>query len=126
MNNFPEEDQNIVNFLQQYRPEIPPASPNLEQQILQQVKVLPIRPLHRLSHLWLIPSAIIAGFLTLFIGYPALILNYHRVAETSNLETFMESNWQTVVSENSVNYNWQAQEVYSGNNIWQTPEVYTE
>jgi hypothetical protein len=126
MNNFPEEDQNIVNFLQQYRPEIPPTSPNLEQQILQQVTTLPIRPSHRLSYLWLVPSAIVAGFLTLFIGYPILILNYPRVAETSNLETFMESNWQTVVSESSVNYNWQAQEVNSDNNSWQTSEVYTE
>ncbi|HLO85420.1 MAG TPA: hypothetical protein VK203_10505 [Nostocaceae cyanobacterium] len=126
MTKFPKEDQDIVNFLQQHRPQVPAASPNLEQQILQQVQALPIHTLRRLTHLWLVPSVIASGFLAVIFGYPALIPSESRVAETSKLETFMESNWQNVVSENSINYTWQGQEVYSDTDNWQKQEVYIE
>jgi hypothetical protein len=105
MTRFPNDDKDLVNFLRQHRPEVPPASADLEQQILRHVETLHATSLrtpnlrHR-SPLWLVPSTIAAGLVAAVISYDAFIPAQPSPAELAKLERFMESNWQGVVSDN--------------------------
>ncbi|MEH1874483.1 hypothetical protein [Nostoc sp.] len=97
MTQLPNDDPDLVNFLCQYRPEVQPASPDLEQQILQQVKAWPLSPLRHYSRIrFVLPVA--AGLVAAIVGYRAFIPAQPSPAELATLETFIESNWQGTVS----------------------------
>lgn len=120
MTKFSNDDKNLVNFLRQHRPEVPPAATDLEQQILQNVETLHLhqwgdvcdktkrlrdrRPtslptsLERRRPLWLVPSAVAASLVAAVVGYQALIPPPPNAAELAKLERFMETNWQGAIS----------------------------
>jgi hypothetical protein len=114
MTQFSKDDQNLVDFLRQHQPKAPPASPDLEQQILQnvsQLRVLPQPTKYRFPKLVFFPSVIAAGLLTIIVGYPAFTPQKPTEAELTKLESFIESNWQSTVSDNSEH------------DVWYTPEL---
>ncbi|MEH2073995.1 MAG: hypothetical protein V7K57_06320 [Nostoc sp.] len=94
----PDDDSDLINFLCQHRPEVPPASPDLEQQILQQVKACPLPPLRHYSRLSLVLPALAAGLVAAIVGYRAFIPVQPSPAELATLQNFIESNWQDTVS----------------------------
>ncbi|MEH2070821.1 MAG: hypothetical protein V7K47_22110 [Nostoc sp.] len=94
----PDDDRDLVNFVRQHRPEVPPASPDLSQKILQQVETS-IQPLPHHSRLWLVPPVIAAGLVAAFVSYRALVPAKPSEAELATLQTFIESNWQGTVNE---------------------------
>ncbi|MEH1793391.1 MULTISPECIES: hypothetical protein [unclassified Nostoc] len=94
----PDDDSDLINFLCQHRPEVPPASPDLEQQILQQVKACPLPPLRHYSRLRLVLPALAAGLVAAIVGYRAFIPVQPSPAELATLQNFIESNWQDTVS----------------------------
>ncbi|MHC5613374.1 MAG: hypothetical protein ACYTXA_20850 [Nostoc sp.] len=98
MTQLPNDDADLINFLCQHSPEVPPASPDLEQQILQQVKTWPQAPLRHYSRLRLVLPALAAGLVAAIVGYRALIPAQSSPAELARLETFIESNWQATAS----------------------------
>ena len=81
MSNLPNDDQRLVDFLRQNRPEIPPSSPELEEKLFQAIASSPIPQLHhnssnhrsRYRQLWLVPPAIAASAALVLAG------NYLRV-----------------------------------------------
>ena len=104
MTQFSDDDKDLVNFLRQHRPEVPPASPILEEQILRDIQKLHVSsltkpPLVRHSRLWLVPSIVAAGFLAAVVGYRTLIPSTPSATELASLETFIETNWQGTISE---------------------------
>ena len=103
MTQFPNEDKDLVNFLRQHRPEVPPASADLEQQILRNVETLhptlPAPNLRRRSPFWLAQSVVAAGLVAAVVGYRSLIPVQTSPAELAKLETFMENNWHGTIGD---------------------------
>ncbi|BAY11231.1 hypothetical protein [Calothrix sp. NIES-2098] len=106
MTQFSDDDQNLVNFLGKHRPPLPPASPDLERQILQQLQTSAVKPQRRSPRLWLVPPAIAASLLAAVISYRVLVPAKPSAAELANLEAFIDSNWQGTVSEYTGSYVW--------------------
>ncbi|QLE43289.1 hypothetical protein FD723_24455 [Nostoc sp. C052] len=98
MTQLPNDDPDLVNFLCQHRPDVPPASPDLEQQILQQVKAYTQPPLRHYSRPRLVLPTLAAGLVAAIAGYRAFIPVQPSPAEFATLEGFIESNWQGTVS----------------------------
>ncbi|MEH2437479.1 MAG: hypothetical protein V7K25_25170 [Nostoc sp.] len=115
MTKFPKDDPDLINFLSQHCPEVPPASPDLEQQILQQVKARPQAPLRHYPKLRLVLPALAAGLVAVIVGYRALIPPQPSAAELAELETFIESNWQATASSKHLE-----------SDIWHLTELDTE
>ncbi|BAY31842.1 hypothetical protein NIES2107_37280 [Nostoc carneum NIES-2107] len=106
MTQFPDDEQNLVNFLRQHRPPVPPAAPDLEQQILQQVQTFAVKPQRHLPRLWLVPPAIAASLVAAVVSYKVFAPAKPSAAELANLEAFIDSNWQGTVSEHTGSYVW--------------------
>jgi hypothetical protein len=101
------EDRDLVDFLRQHSPAVPPASPDLAQQILQQVKAVPIKRQHQHFRFWLGPSLVMTGFLAMLAtGYIIFVPSQPSPAELANLEDFMKTSWQGAVSENVSDDTW--------------------
>ncbi|MEH2302782.1 MAG: hypothetical protein V7K88_28355 [Nostoc sp.] len=98
MTQLPNDDPDLINFLCQHRPEVPPASPDLEQQILQQVKTWHQPPLRHYSRPRLVLPALVTGLVAAIVGYRAFIPAQPSPAELATLQNFIESNWQGTVS----------------------------
>jgi hypothetical protein len=105
MTQFPRDDSDLVNFLRQNRPQVPSASLDLEQQILQNIAMLhptsqPTQIRRRRPVLWLIPSVIAASLVAAVVGYRVLIPTQEaNPAELAKLERFMENNWHGTVGD---------------------------
>ena len=106
-----DDDPNLVNFLRQHRPQIPPTSPELEENILLQVsqykaskrkKLISISDFQHLF-LYLFSPAIALG-LVIFIANHRII-NSPQISdgELSKIETFMENNWHDALGEQPEN-----------------------
>jgi hypothetical protein len=106
MNQFPHNDKDLVDFVRQHRTQVPPASLDLEQQILQQVQASSVQPRHRRSQVWLVPPMIAAGLIATMISYRAYTPARPSAAELATLEAFIESNWQGTLSEHTGSYVW--------------------
>jgi len=105
MSSFPD-DPRLTQFLKQHRPVVPPAAADLEDRILTLVhaeaNTLPLKPArprsrHRL--LWFVPSAIAAGIVATLISHQPLQPTPPSEAETAELQSFIESSWQSNVTE---------------------------
>lgn len=76
MSNLPNDDQRLVDFLRQNRPEIPPSSPDLEEKLFCAIASSPPPQLHhdsrnnisRYRQLWLVPPAIAASVALVWAG----------------------------------------------------------
>jgi hypothetical protein len=105
-----DDDTNLVDFLRQNRPPIPPSSPKLEEQILLSVtqyqanqgesKNKNITDIPRFSRrfLYLFPS-IAAGIIILISSHRLLHPQQPSELELSKIEAFMENNWHGAISE---------------------------
>lgn len=128
MTPFPQnDDENLVNFLRQYRPIVPDAASDLEEKIIAAVEAAANNqpeatsrkqkqqsvffvPNSRLfsGKSWRMPAAIAASLVMTVIGYQSLLF-YQSItakpqpnpAEMAQLEAFLESNWKAVVGESS-------------------------
>ncbi|NMG09130.1 hypothetical protein [Brasilonema sp. UFV-L1] len=98
MSEFPNDDKDLIHFLRQHRTQIPPASPDLEKRILQDVQASPMQVLRPSSRLWLVPGVIAASLVAAVVGYRALAPTQPSAAEVASLETFIESNWQCIIN----------------------------
>jgi hypothetical protein len=99
MTQFPD-DERLIEFLRQYRPEVPPAKPNLEQQILQSLEAAPpsARPSLRIIKPTIakLATGMAAGMLLVLGGYRLLSPAF---VDTASLETFMVNNWDGIIGE---------------------------
>lgn len=98
----PNDDERLVEFLRQYRPDVPPAAPNLEAEIWQAIASSPQssfqpRSLRVLPPFRKLATGIAAGFLLAWGG--VRLLTPATLIDTASLETFMVNHWDGVVDE---------------------------
>lgn len=115
MTKLPTDDERLVNFLKTNRPNVPPASPDLEAQILQAVELeTSVHESHFFSHspakckrLWLFPPAIAVGVLLAMasdswrsnnIWGTTWATTNPNDAELVSLEEFLENSWHDVIN----------------------------
>ncbi len=98
MNNLPDDDTKLVNFLRQNRPIPPSANLNLEMRILAQIEGK--KPVIKKSKPWIISSIIGASLMMIFSGYN--LWKYQEMAsiDHSSVETFLAQNLDSVIDEN--------------------------
>ena len=110
-------DKKLVNFLKQYRPNVPEAAPDFEQELLaaidrndaaaREFNYLGESPFPRSSKRskivcfpkWAFPSAIVAGLLVFWSGYRAFDTAQLPDNETAKLEAFLVNNWEGVLND---------------------------
>lgn len=109
MNKLPNNDQKLVEFLRQNRPDLPPENQDLEAQIMAAVAATPrsesgqnssVIPFRRRS-LWLMPPAIAAGLLMAWETSRLLTPAPPTVTELASLEVFIENTWDGVLDKDS-------------------------
>ncbi|MGL5065985.1 MAG: hypothetical protein ACRC62_38945 [Microcoleus sp.] len=106
-------DEKLVDFLQQYRPDIPEAAPDLEQKLLAALETNQVdRPQvdnckllfdrrdrgSRIASIpkWAFPPAIVASLLVSWSSYRLLIPAPIHADEAARLEAFLINNWEGV------------------------------
>lgn len=103
----PDDDETLVNFLRQHRPEPPTAAPDLEDQIIATIasdaipassKVVPLRSRRR--NFWITGSAIAAGLIATVASYRVLVRPPVSDSELTRLETYLETSWYETVTDN--------------------------
>lgn len=100
MNQPPEKPDCLVDFLRQHRPDIPPASPQLEERILAIVAGDRIRA-RRYSPpvLWLIVPSIAASLSLAFWGMKPGIFSPSPASDSAQIEAFMEYTWNGLLQD---------------------------
>ncbi|MDQ2097570.1 MAG: hypothetical protein QQW96_07985 [Tychonema bourrellyi B0820] len=114
-------DQELVNFLQQYRPTLPEAAPDLELKILAAIdrneqagkkqnywgKVHSIVSNNRLIipsfRQWAFPPTIVAMLIVFWSGYRLLVPGELNPNEVAHLEAFLVNNWEEVLHDSREN-----------------------
>lgn len=99
MTHLPPDDERWQEFLHQHRPTPPPASEELEEQLMSAIAKQE-QPLQRLR-LWAVPPAIAAGLLMAWSSYRILIPLPDLSNSSASLEAFLENNWNSVTGETS-------------------------
>ena len=96
----PPADRPLTEFLQQHRLPAPPAAPELEDRLMAAIDRAQ-KPQRSRSRpvVWLIPPAIAAGLVATLLGYHTLAPAQLTASETANLEAFLETNWQSAVTD---------------------------
>ena len=110
-------DKKLVNFLKQYRPNVPEAAPDFEQELLAAIdrNDAAAREFNYLGEpqftrsskrsgivcfpKWAFPSAIAAGLLVFWSGYRVLVPAQFHADEAAHLEAFLVNNWEGVLNE---------------------------
>lgn len=110
-------DQELVNFLKQYRPNLPEPAPDLEQKILATIerneevenkqnyleKVRYIASNNRSIipgfPQWAFPPAIAATLIVCWSGYRLLVPAQFNPDEGAHLEAFLVNNWEDVLQD---------------------------
>lgn len=102
MNQPPEKPDCLVNFLRQHRPDIPPASPQLEEQILASIAGDRSRA-RRYSPriLWLVIPSIAASLSFAFLGMKTWIFSPSPspAMDLVQIESFMEYTWNGLLQD---------------------------
>jgi hypothetical protein len=100
----PNDDDRLIEFLRQYRRSVPPAAPDLEDQILQAVADADVKhPSPR--RLWVMPAAIALGGLIAWVGYQILTppqipkIAVDSAVDPTSVEAFLEDNWNAALGD---------------------------
>lgn len=109
MSKLPKDDQKLVNFIRQYRPEAPPVHEDIKARIEANIMAVvsaspssePVRKSQVISFrrrsLWLMPPAIAAGLLIAWGTNRLLTPAPTPATELASLEVFIEDTWDGVV-----------------------------
>ena len=96
MNKFlPDDDRDLVSFLQQHRP-LPPTNPDLETQIMDLVQRQPRKTVKKSAKLWAIPGAIAMG-LVITWNQRSISPTPQLVRDNLNLELFLVDSWESTI-----------------------------
>ena len=101
MNKFlPDDDRDLVSFLQQHRP-LPPTNPHLESQIMDLVERQPRKKVKKSGKLWAIPGAIAMG-LVITWNQRLLKPTPQLVRDNLNLELFLVDSWEATIEDTTI------------------------
>ncbi|WP_421659285.1 hypothetical protein [Leptothermofonsia sp. ETS-13] len=100
----PKDDRDLINFLQQHRPQPPAAPPDLEERILHAIEHSGHRQVQRRRWYrspWL-PTAIAASLIAgLLGGYRTIVPSRPSPAQLEALEAFIETTWEASVNDDT-------------------------
>lgn len=107
MTQFRPKDSALIGFLRQYRPVPPPGATDLERQIMATIEnpetvLREFDTAHGMGRRYLntlrIAIALTAGLLTAWIGYGVFRPSQLSLSEQQQLEDFIVSNWNDVMT----------------------------
>ena len=95
MKNFlPEDDRDLVNFLQRHRPTPPDASPYLESRLITTIQQQPQKnPRNRHTVLWAVPGTIVMGLMISWTPSRVIKSTPKVAKEVDAIESFLLTNW---------------------------------
>ncbi len=99
----PDNDRELVNFLQQHRPQPPAAAPDLEERIMgaiEQPGQCQVRRQRWYRSPWL-PTAIAASLIAGVLGYRTIAPSRPTPAQLEALEVFIETTWEASVNDDA-------------------------
>lgn len=120
MNKFlPDDDRDLVSFLQQHRPS-PPVNPALESQMMELVRRQPQTTAKKFAKLWILPGAIAVVAITwnqrLISPKPQL------VRDNLDSELFLVDSWEATIKDATISTTAEAQ-VYQLLSTVESPQV---
>lgn len=109
-------DEKLIDFLKQYRPNVPEAAPDFEQRVLAAIdrndatvelnhqgdaRAIEATKKSKILRFpkWAFPTAIAASLLVFGSGYRVLVTAQHQKDEAAHLEAFLVNNWEAVLKE---------------------------
>ena len=100
------DDDRLREFLHEYRPDPPPAGPDLEQRVMEGIEIIPQQPqqpvreyLLQIRRPWLFSGALAASLLIALGGYRLLTPATPNLAKKANLEAFLVESWDGVMTD---------------------------
>lgn len=121
MNKFlPDDDRDLVSFLQQHRP-LPPTNPALESQIMNLVEQQPRKISKKSSKLWFIPGAIAMG-LVITWNQRLLEPTPQLVRDNLDSELFLVDSWEATIKDATISTTAEAQ-IYQLLSTVESPQV---
>lgn len=121
MNKFlPDDDRDLVSFLQQHRPS-PPANPYLESQIMDLVQRQPQTTAKKFVKLWIIPGAIAMG-LTITWNQRSISPTPQLVRDNLDSELFLVDSWEATIKDATISTTAEAQ-IYQLLSTVESPQV---
>lgn len=105
MNQFPDDDEQLVSFLKQYRPVPPRARADMEAQLMELVtREPPPPPRYPHQFFWIVSSAMAGSLLLAVGGYRWLNPSPQIATNPQELEAFLVDSWNSATGETSVTY----------------------
>lgn len=114
MSKLPKDDQKLVDFIREHRPEVPPTNQALEAKIMAAVAATtPSQPVKqsrviswRRRSLWLMPPAIAASLLIAWGTNQLLTPPPPTATELASLEDFIENTWDEAIEPDRPDWYW--------------------
>lgn len=120
MNKFlPDDDRDLVSFLQQHRPS-PPANPYLETQIMDLVERQPQTTAKKFTKLWIIPGAI--AMVAITWNQRLLEPTPQLVRDNLDSELFLVDSWEATIKDATISTTAEAQ-IYQLLSTVESPQV---
>ena len=91
----PDDDRNLVSFLQQYRPIPPPADPGSEDELIQLIEQQESKKTFKFKPLIAVFSTALIGSIFSLVSYRSFTPNYTN----AQLESFMTNSWDSTVND---------------------------
>ena len=121
MNNFlPDDDRDLVSFLQQHRPS-PPTNPHLESQLMHLIEQQPRKTAKKSTKLWIIPGAVAMG-LVITWNQRLLEPTPQLVRDRLDSELFLVDSWEATIKDATISTTPEAQ-VYQLLSTVESPQV---
>lgn len=110
-----DDDDKLINFLSQYRPVPPPASPQLEEELIKRIKQEPMASKYSYHWFWVLPGAMAATLLMIWGGDRWLRPSPQIAGNPEELETFLMDSWTLATEDTSY-----TSEINNSNIYWLT------
>ncbi len=101
MKNFlPEDDRDLVNFIQRHRPTPPEANPYLENRLIGAIEQQPQQTSrNRQAVMWAVPSTIVMGVMMSWTPSRVIKPTPRVAKEIDAIESFLIENWQATTQD---------------------------
>ncbi|ACK71694.1 conserved hypothetical protein [Gloeothece citriformis PCC 7424] len=113
-----DDDDQVVQFLSQYRPLPPTPSPQLEQELMQRIEQEPIESKYSSRWVWIVSSAIV-GLSLMIWGSDRWLKPFPQIANGSqDLEAFLVHTWTQTVEDTDTPSRSYPSETQNSNLYW--------
>ena len=124
MNNFlPDEDRDLVNFLQRHRPLPPKTRPDLENHLMESIRNEPQHSGTNVSGWrWFVPGALAIGLVVTWNNERFLKPTPQLAQDITNVELFLVNSWEATIEDSYFSTTPEA-EIYQLLSTVESPQV---